>query len=300
MQSFAQALTEYSRQIRTLLAEWTATGKKDRLIEIIAQYLEPPAPTLEQKRTDAELLADARHQMDALTYWFAPGKNADSFRRNALTEVDRVVRRATALAAGARPGANYAASLNALAHQLLNARDGETAQQLFSAAFANLLPIHLSENLAGPPSALYDAGRRNAWQEPPTVTLYLRPISRSNRGEYGQEDPVIDNSALARQLVEEYQERLREERERFTRMFSAKYLDLGTITSITIEERTLLMTIIDSCLSNSAHQYSAPDGSTIVLLNPDEETYTLLRSSDGMLVVPRYRLQCEELEEVVA
>lgn len=299
VQSFAQALTEYSRQVRTLLAEWTATGKTDRLIEIIAQYLEPPAPTLEQKRSFDELVADAHHQLEALTYWFAPGKNADSFRRNALAEVDRVVRRATALAAGARPGANYAASLNSLAHRLLDARDGETAQQLFSAAFANLLPIHLSENLAGPPSALYDAGRRSAWQEPPTVTLHLRPISRANRGDYGQEDPVIDNRAVVRKLIEEYQERLQEEQERFARMFSAKYLDLGTIASITIEERDLLMAIIDSCLTNTGHQYNAPDGTAIVLLNPDEETYALLRSTDGVLVLPRYRLQCEEQEEVV-
>src|SRR2546430_346033 len=46
---FAQALTQYSRRIRTQLAEWNESGKKEQLIEIVAQYLEPPAPTLENR-----------------------------------------------------------------------------------------------------------------------------------------------------------------------------------------------------------------------------------------------------------
>jgi uncharacterized protein (TIGR02677 family) len=298
VQSFAQALTEYSRQIRTLLADWVATGKQERLIEIVAQYLEPPAPTLEQKRTPAELLQDARNQVEALTNWFAPGKNADSFRRNALAEVDKVVRRATALAANTRPSANYAASLNALAYQLLQASDGERAQQLFSTAFAHLLPVHLPESLAGSPSAAYDPGKSSAWQEPPTVELRLRPISRANRGDHPLEDPVIDNRTIVRKLVAEYQERLQEERERFERIFSAKYLDIGAIASISVEERAILLVVIDGCLSSTSHQYGAPDGSTIVLLNPDEQTYATLRAPDGVLLLPRYRLQCQELDGI--
>src|SRR6266516_2182687 len=124
---FAQALTQYSRRLRTLLSEWGETGKKARLIEIIAQHLEPPAPTLENKSTEAELLQEALNQVEALMNWFALGKNADSFRRNALAEVDKVVRRASVLAASARPNANYAANLHTLAQQLLKAQNGETA-----------------------------------------------------------------------------------------------------------------------------------------------------------------------------
>ena len=46
------------------------------------------------------------------------------FRRNALAEVDKVVRRASVLASTARPSANYAAQLNTLAQQLFAAKDG--------------------------------------------------------------------------------------------------------------------------------------------------------------------------------
>src|SRR6266566_2930610 len=293
---FAQALTQYSRRIRTQLAEWNESGKKEQLIEIVAQYLEPPAPTLENRSSRQELLQEARNQMDALMNWFALGKNADSFRRNALAEVDKVVRRASVLAASARPNANYAANLHMLAHQLFAAKDGETAQQLFSLAFANLLPVHLPESFAGAPSAAHDTETGSAWQEPPNVNLRLRPISRFNRSEHALEDPVIDNRALTRSLVRQYEEKLKEEQQRFARLFSTTDLDLATFKQITAEERNILLTVIDSCLGDARGQYRAPDGSTIVLLNPDEQTYTALRAPDGVLLLPCYHLQREELQ----
>ena len=293
---FAQALTQYSRRIRTQLAEWNESGKKEQLIEIVAQYLEPPAPTLENRSSRQELLQEARNQVDALMHWFALGKNADSFRRNALAEVDKVVRRASVLAASARPNANYAANLHMLAHQLFAAKDGETAQQLFSLAFANLLPVHLPESFAGAPSAAHDTETGSAWQEPPSVNLRLRPISRFNRSEHALEDPVIDNRALTRSLVRQYEEKLKEEQQRFARLFSTTDLDLATFKQITAEERAILLTVIDSCLGDARGQYRAPDGSTIVLLNPDEQTYTALRAPDGVLLLPCYHLQREELQ----
>ncbi len=293
---FAQALTQYSRRIRTLLATWSETGKKDRLVEIIAQHLEPPAPTLENRSTQEELVQEARNQLEALMNWFDLGKNADSFRRNALAEVDKVVRRASVLAASTRPNANYATNLHLLAQQLLQAKDGETAQQIFSLAFANLLPVHLPESLAGAPSATFDGKEGSAWQEPPTVTPRLRPISRANRGEHALEDPVIDNRTIIRNLVNQYEEKRQQELQRFARLFSTAYLDLGMLKQITIEERAVLLAVIDGCQGDARRQYRAPDGSVIVLLNPDEQTYTALRAPDGVLLLPRYRLQREEIQ----
>jgi len=294
---FAQALTQYSRRIRTLLAAWSETGKKERLVEIIAQHLEPPAPTLENRSTQDELLQEASNQVEALMNWFALGKNADSFRRNALAEVDKVVRRASVLAASARPNANYATNLHLLAQQLFQAKDGETAQQLFSLAFANMLPVHLPESLAGTPGATYDAKEGSAWQAPPTVTLRLRPISRANRGEHPLEDPVIDNRTIIRNLVHQYEEKRQQELQRFAQLFYTAYLDFGIIQQITIEERVVLLTVIDGCLGDARRQYRAPDGSVIVLLNPEEQTYTALRAPDGILLLPRYCLQREEIGE---
>src|SRR6266496_4468460 len=297
---FAQALTQYSRRVRELLADWSTTGKQERLIEIVSQHLEPPGAIIENKPTQVELLQEARNQVLAIANWFAEGKNADSFRRNALAEVDKVVRRASALAATARPNANYATNLNMLAHQLLLAKDGETAQQIFSAAFANLLPVHMPESLAGTPSATIDAGKSSDWQEPPTVALRLRPVSRANRGEHPLEDPVIDNRTIIRNLIVQHEAKLKEQRLRFEELFSEEYLDIGTMNSITVKDRAILIEVIDSCLGDISNQYRAPDGSTIVLLNPEEQAYTLLCAPDGMLLLPRYHLQRQKVGELSA
>lgn len=288
---FAQALTLFSRRIRELLATWEEMGKITTLVTIVAQYLDPPTATVESRPTQEELLQDARHQIEAVQHWFAVGNNADTFRRNALNEVDKVVRQASVLASSARPNANYATSLDRLAHLLFAARDGDTAQQLFTAAFAHALPLHLSESLVGSPSAAYEPEQRSGWQEPPTVSLHLRPVSRAFRGDPSVEDPMMDNRAAIRAMLQEQEERLKEQRERFARLFSTPLLDIGTRATLSIEERAMLTAVIDGCLSNSSHQYHAPDGSTIVLLNPREHIYTFLRASDGMLIMPRYRLQ---------
>ena len=92
--------------------------------------------------------------------------------------------------------------------------------------------------------------------------------------------------------------RRRSERKRFARLFAAPLLDIGTLTRLTVEERTILLAVIDGCLSNPNRQYRTPDGSILVLLNPDEPTYTLLRASDGVLLLPRYRLQREKMERI--
>ncbi len=58
---FAQALTQYSHRVRELLTDWSITGKQERLIEIVAQHLEPPGPVTENRPSQAELLQEARN-----------------------------------------------------------------------------------------------------------------------------------------------------------------------------------------------------------------------------------------------
>ena len=292
---FAQALTQYSRRIREQLTTWRSTGKQSLLVDIISRYLEPPAPTAEGRRAPEELRQEASNQFEAMLNWFTEGKNADSFRRNALAEVDKVVRRASALAASARPNANYATHLNTLAKHLLAARDGETAQQLFSVAFANHLPVHLPESFAGTPSAAYDPQQPGVWQEPAAVTLYLRPVNRGFRGDPPMEDPIIDNRTIIRDLAIQHEARLQAQRERIVHLFATNdTLDLGALAHVSVEVRALLTEIIDACQGHASHQYRALDGSIITLLNPGERIYTLLNADDGTLFLPRYRLSRQQ------
>lgn len=300
VQGFAQALTQYGRLIRELLALWESTERKAILLDTVQRYLEPPTLALENMQTPEELLQEAQNQFDALANWFAVGKNADSFRRKALAEVDNVVRLATTLAATVRPNANYATNLDALAQSLATSRDGETAQQLFSVAFANLLPIHLPESLAGIPTATQDADTRNGWQETPSVSIHLRPVNRAFRVDPTAEDPIQDTHVAVRNLIAQQEKLLREHNRRFTKLFAPLLVDIRAMPSITVEERAILTAVLDSCLADPNHQYRAPDGTIILLLNPDEQDYTFLRASDGVLLLPRYRLQRQSQEEALS
>ena len=300
VQGFAQALTQYGRLIRELLASWETTERKAVLLDVVQRYLEPPTLSIENMRTPEELLQEAQNQFDALVNWFAVGKNADSFRRKALAEVDNVVRLATTLAATVRPNANYATNLDTLAHSLATSRDGETAQQLFSVAFANLLPIHLPESLAGIPTATQDADTRNGWQETPSVSIRLRPVNRSFRVDPTAEDPIQDTHVAVRNLIAQQEKLLREQNRRFIKLFAPLLIDIGAMPSISVEERAILTAVLDSCLTDPNHQYRAPDGTIILLLNPDEQDYAFLHASDGVLLLPRYRLQRQSQEEALA
>jgi uncharacterized protein (TIGR02677 family) len=287
---FAQALTQYGPRIRELLDDWTKTGRSTDFIRVVAEHLEPPGLASEFQPSIDELQQEVRNQFEAMMQWFSQGRNADSFRRNALAEVDKVVRRAAALAATARPNANYATQLNALAQHLLRASDGDQAQQLFSIAFANLQPLHFQEGLAGQASTLNDDADSGPWQQSAASEVYLRPVSRTSRGDHSLEDPIPDNNALIQNLLNQHERKTQQQRARFQKLFRQEEVDLGNLGILAPEDRALLVSIVDRCLGNSAFQYSAPDGTLIILRNPDETTFTLLRASDGILILPRYRL----------
>jgi uncharacterized protein (TIGR02677 family) len=284
--NFGQALAYYSVSFREKLQEWYGAGHATTLIEAIAANLEPPTLEEVQRHTPEQLAREAGNQVAALANWFAIGSNADSFRRAAAAEVEKVVRRAEQLAAASRPNANYATDLDRLARLILAATNPEEARQLALVAFAHGLPAHISESMAGPESS---SGMRSAWEEPATVTPLLRTIGRS-RTDKTVELAITDNRAAQLVLIQRRLRERAEELERFKVMFGEGSLEIGEVWLNSPAERTVLLAVIRGCLRDSRFQYRAPDGSLIVLVNPREKQYGLLRAPDGGLLMPRYRL----------
>jgi uncharacterized protein (TIGR02677 family) len=290
VQSFAQQLTLYSQRISGLLDEWKQIAVRAVLLEILASSPPPLQPLAESVEARQAWLEDVRHQVEALEQWFINDNNAELFRRAAHDAIEKVVHRAHALAAAMRPHTDYVTQLQNLATQFQALDDLETAQQLFASAFANTLPIHLSEGMSGSPSAADDPGARKTWLAPPTVIRNIRPINKGTSERVAEQPMRTDRDALAN-LRAQYEAELTARRRRFARLFSSPLLDLATLKSITPEERALLTEILDACLSNPDHEYVAQDGSIIRLLNSDEQQFAALQASDGILILPRYRLQ---------
>jgi hypothetical protein len=286
--NFGQTLTHYSVSFRELLSGWYESGRATILIEAIAAHLQPPSLEEERRQTPEQLAREAANQVGALAGWFAIGSNADTFRRAAAAEVEKVVRRAEQFAAAARPNANYAADLDMLARRLMEAVDPEETRQLTLVAFAHGLPGHLPENLAGPTGT---TGLQGAWQESPSVTPILRSIGRSLYRDKTVELAITDNRAAQYALIQRRLLERAEERERFTALFASGSLNVGEVWVNSAAERAALLTVVRGCLRDSRFQYRAPDGSLIIMLNPKEKKYGLLRAPDGSLLMPRYQLQ---------
>ena len=289
--NFGQALTYYGQFFRNQLKAWFDNGRHEILIEAVADHLQPPGTELEKSLPRPTLVREAANQLNALVHWFSAGSSADSFRRAAATEVEKVVRRAEQLAATTRPNTNYAADLDKLARRLLEAVQPEESNQLLLVAFAHGLPGHLPESLARPSGT---SGTRPDWQEAPSVTPSLREIGRALRIDRTPELPTNSNRAAELVLIEQRRLQRQAELAQFAALFETGILDLAEVFLNSITERNALLGAVQNCLRDSQHQYYAPDGSIIRLLNPAEQNYGVLKSSDGGVLMPRYRLVREE------
>ncbi len=288
--SFAQVLIQYSASIRTLLAEWMRTKKKEVLLELVASA-PPPIQKLAEEQ-DAQRLwrDDVERQIMALQDWFARERNVEMFRRAAHDAIEKVVHRAHSLATTMQPQTDYVTMLQNFATSLMHIHDVEIAQRLCAAAFGNALPIHLSEGFTGSPSAADAPSERLTWQAPPTITQTLRPIYKGNAERHG-EPPLRRNVEALHQLWLDHQAEHDAHRKRFDHIFQVSPLDIGTLPELMPEERTLLVEIIDTCLNSPVLECIEPDGIVITLLNRDETQNIALRAADGILYLPRYRLQ---------
>ena len=287
IQSFAQQLVHYSNAIRTLFVGWSQTEKKALLLEIILST-PPPIQTLAENLDIWH--EDVQRQIEALEDWFVQESNVDMFLSAASEAMHKVVHRAHSLAFSMRPQTDYVSMLQTLACQLMQVKDLETAQHLYASAFASATPIHLPEGFVGSPVVAETPTERTTWQSPPTVTRSLRPIYKGNV-ERTSEPPMRHQEEAIYQIKQQHDAEIATQQQRFDRLFQAALLDLGTIKTIAPQEREALIEVIDGCLCNPALEYSLPDGSLISLLNRHEADYIALRSYDGVLLLPRYRLQ---------
>lgn len=287
IQNFAQKLAYHSNTVRMLLLEWSQAGKKFELLDIISST-PPPIQTLAEN--PAMWREDIQEQIEAFEEWFITESNVGMFSKAARDAVEKVVQRAHSLAFSMRPHTDYVTMLHALASQLMLIENLEVAQQLYAAAFASTTPIHLPEGLTGSPAVTDTRNERKTWYDPATVTRSLRPIYKGN-AERSTEQPMRSNADALHLLKQTHDEQNMAQQQRFTHLFQTELLDLSTLHTIVPEEHAAITEMIDGCLCNPSLEFLLPDGSLVTLLNRYEQSYIALRSTDGVLLLPRYRLQ---------
>jgi uncharacterized protein (TIGR02677 family) len=287
IQNFADTLAQYSQTIRTLFLEWSASGKTARLLQFITATT-PLLPALAEQKGSWE--ADIQRQIQALENWFVQERNTALFSQAAHDAIGKVVVRATALASSMRPQTDYVSMLADLASTLFEIDDTETARLIFATAFACTTPIHLSEAVTGPPEAAEHPELRTTWESSPTVVRELRPIYKGNV-ERVTEQPMRHNVDALYGLKQQHDREQARQQEHLRHLFQSPLLDLTALHTLDTDERSLLTSIIDGCIGSPVHEYMLSDGTSVALLNPEEQDYIALSASDGILLLPRYRLQ---------
>jgi uncharacterized protein (TIGR02677 family) len=293
IQNFAGTLAQYSQTLRTLFLDWLASEKTTLLQVVLTSTTPLGLPTPEERVARAE---DIQHQIKALQDWFLQERNTELFSHAAHDAVDKVILRAAAFGSSMGPRTDYVSFLSTLATTLFHVNDLETARLLFTAAFANATPTHLSESVAGSPEAAEEPEQRATWESPPTVVRELRPIYKGN-AERAMETPLRHNADALLKLKQEHDEQLFHEQEQLNHIFQTPLLDLASLPIIGADERLLLSSIIDGCLGSPVHEYTLSDGTQVILLNPKEKDYIALSADDGSLFLPRYRLEHRSVSE---
>ena len=286
IQNFANMLTQQSQTLRRLFTDWSINGGTERLFKLIIAAT-PPLPTLADARISWQ--EDIRRQMRALANWFLQERNTELFSQAAHDAIDKVVSRAGALSKASGPQTDYVSQLSQLASTFLAIEEVETARLLFAAAFAGSTPTHLSEGVTGSPEVADLSMQRSAWERQPTVVRELRPIYKGNV-ERTVERPMRHSAAAFYQLKQEHDGQLARLQEQFDHLFQTPLLDLAELGTIEADERLLLTGIIDGCLGSPVYESTLSDGALVTLLNPEEHRMVALRASDGVLLLPRYRL----------
>ncbi|MBA2394860.1 MAG: DUF2397 domain-containing protein [Ktedonobacteraceae bacterium] len=287
IQNFADTLSHYSQTLRQLFLDWSTTGKAARLLQIITSTT-PLLPILADQRTSWD--EDIQRQIRALQDWFLQERNAALFSQAAHDAIGKVVLRASALASSMRPQTDFVSLLSAFATMLFQIEDPETARLLFATAFACATPTHLPESVTGSPEAAGILEQRISWENPPTVVRELRPIYKGN-AERSTEKPMRHNPDAVYEIKKQHDEQVSRQQGQLSHLFQVSLLDLANLRTIAPDERLLLSSIIDGCLGSPVYEYTLSDGALVTLLNPEERDYIALSASDGVLLLPRYRLQ---------
>lgn len=292
VQRFARVLLDVARSINELFFNWSPV-KRALLIQSISQYNYQHSSAIGSHKEPFNTITDQiNKQITDLEIWFRD--SAQDFHDQAVTEIQRVVNQAALLALYQRSHINNSTILHDIALCFMNIANVDTAQQVFDATFANALPVHLPEKFTGHARIIEPSEIHSVWDDPPTVRPCFLPIKRGRPGERRTEDPIEEDQQQIQELQAEPIRQERDRQRRFTRLFAQPLLNIGTITSIEPQDRSILEEIIDHCLNDTeSHQYQDEDHTdvVIVLLNPEEQAYIRLCSSDGILSIPCYRLK---------
>jgi uncharacterized protein (TIGR02677 family) len=286
LQGFIVELGDAVERIRAILHRWDADGVTDRLVELLVDHdvrhqADPTGP--------AEPERVRRHyarQTSVLGEWFRRRGGSDVLRRTTMQAIETVARHTQRLTDPRRLGSNRRQDLERLAQSFRACETLDQAHLLAARTLGCAVPRHLLG--AGEWHLMKDSA--SVWEQPAS-RVALTPIRRGPRRTRARK-PVADRSLEQAALLEQERERIRQEAERWDRLFGRGQIDVGDLTLEDPAVRDRVLDVLGSCLAAPRQVGIASDGSRVRLEAPEPgESDGELAAPDGVFVTPRYRLR---------
>lgn len=285
LQTNASAIEQY---LKTADEQQTAY-----LLEQVVRY-EMSIPRMDTEVKE-ELIADKiRGRWKSLREWFAGEGGREPESVKVFDTTNEIIRKITRYAARIselnNSGANRREEYYKLAVMFSRCRDIYEAHRLAASVFGIEKPLHL-KGLGARQTESINSGVYE--EEPCRVTL--TPRIRTYK-EKARRSGIVDRTAEKEAMRQAAIRRMEEERQMLKSYIRDGRIDFADLPEIEPYVRGVFLSWISKALEQKNFRGKTEDGQTYYIENADTKETCILKSPDGFLEMPAYRIRFEERE----
>lgn len=269
----------------------TEQAQIDFILNEVTRY-ELDIPRLDVEINEEAIYDKIKGRWESFYRWFAGGDGNESEALRVFDTTNEIIRRITRYAARiselSNSGSNRREEYYKLAVMFSKCRDIYEAHRLSAMVFGIEKPLHL-KGLEGRMTESINSG---VFEEEPfevTVTPRVRTYK-----EKAQRSGIIDRSVEKEAMRQATIQRLEEERRLLQSYIQNGRLDFAELPEIEPHVRDVFLVWLSKALENKKLQGKTEDGQIFYLENAYTTDTCILKSPDGCLEMPAYRIRFEE------
>ncbi|MCX7843087.1 MAG: TIGR02677 family protein [Clostridia bacterium] len=264
---------------------------KIRIILEKAFIYEKSIPRLDMEVSDEAIMDNIQGKWQSICDWFAPsgGHVSEASKIYDITNeiIRKITRFASQIAESRSSAANRREEYRKLCEMFLACEDIKEAHKLSAVAFGLFNTRHLRTN----PERATESPNSSVYDEVP-LQVEIKPKVRGYK-EKSARTPIEFKTEKKEKMRAEYIKRLEEEKQVIESYINAGEIDMESLPLIPQHVRVTLLKWIGKAVSTSGKTAKTEDGRVFRLIIPQNGRRFTLRSEDGCLEMPAYKLRFE-------
>lgn len=290
LRSFVKSLQMNVSPIEQILKN-NDLKRMDFLLEEIVRY-ELSIPRLDTDLKEELIREKIRGRWSSLEEWFFGKEGKESEASKVFDTTNEIIRKITRYAARisemSNSGANRREEYSKVAQLFSRCKDIYEAHRLAAMVFGIEKPLHMK----GIPGRQTESINSGVFEEEPYV-VPLTPRTRSYK-EKAKRSEIIDRSVEKEATRAETIRKMEEEKRLLKGYIKGHCLDFSTLPVIEPHVRDIFLTWLSKALENKELCGKTEDGQLYRLEEPKEGDICILRSIDGNMQMPAYKIIFEE------